>query len=195
MPSMTSNAREVGFWYSQHEPHLPKPQEFVDPDWDPALRLQVLEYVKNGRERAAYRGFSRCRFCGKSNGSLELTDGTYIWPEGFAHYIEDHLVKPPEDFIRHVLDARHDETVAELCSLLKIQRSLDTESARAGVLFLLAHIPALQAGTSPQILPPASIVEPVRDLAEFALKGGFLQAERWIRTRLEMMESSIKRSW
>ncbi len=35
-------------------------------------------------------------------GSMCLTDGTYGWPQGFAHYVEAHGVRPPEEFVRHV---------------------------------------------------------------------------------------------
>ena len=40
----------------------------------------------------------------RGNGSLELTDGTYVWPEGLAHYVEQHGVKLPGEFLEH---ARH----------------------------------------------------------------------------------------
>lgn len=26
-----------------------------------------------------------------NNGAVEYTDGTYVWPEGLAHYIYDHV--------------------------------------------------------------------------------------------------------
>lgn len=41
---------------------------------------------------------------GRENmGSNDLTDGTYIWPEGFVHYLEKHAIRPPEAFVKHVL--------------------------------------------------------------------------------------------
>lgn len=39
-----------------------------------------------------------------NNGAVEYTDGTYVWPEGLAHYIYDHGVRLPEDLIRHAQD-------------------------------------------------------------------------------------------
>ena len=36
-------------------------------------------------------------------GCCTLTDGTYVWPEGLAHYVSEHAVRPPEDFIKHAL--------------------------------------------------------------------------------------------
>jgi hypothetical protein len=41
--------------------------------------------------------------CDKQNGSGEFTDGTYAWPEGLAHYVYDHKVRLPEEFVRHAL--------------------------------------------------------------------------------------------
>jgi hypothetical protein len=46
-------------------------------------------------------GYSRCRICGKDNGAAEYTDGTYVWPEGLAHYIYDHAVRLPDELVAH----------------------------------------------------------------------------------------------
>ena len=32
---------------------------------------------------------------------VEYTDGTYVWPEGLAHYILDHAVRLPDQLVRH----------------------------------------------------------------------------------------------
>ena len=37
------------------------------------------------------------------NGNLELTDGTFLWPEGLAHYVRDHDVRLPTAFVEHIL--------------------------------------------------------------------------------------------
>lgn len=39
----------------------------------------------------------------KLMGCTTLTDGKYVWPEGLAHYISEHAVRPPEDFVKHSL--------------------------------------------------------------------------------------------
>ena len=45
---------------------------------------------------------SWCRFgCSLANGSAELTDGVFIWPEGLAHYVAEHSVALPDDFRQH----------------------------------------------------------------------------------------------
>lgn len=37
-------------------------------------------------------------------GSADLSDGTYLWPEGLAHYVEKHHVRLPAEFVKHVLE-------------------------------------------------------------------------------------------
>lgn len=58
--------------------------------------MVTLEYFSSGTRVRQYMGYSRCRFCGEMNGSAELTDGTYIWPEGLAHYLCDHNMRLPQ---------------------------------------------------------------------------------------------------
>ncbi|GHH42120.1 hypothetical protein GCM10017774_37860 [Lentzea cavernae] len=46
----------------------------------------------------AFAGKSICRFCGRDNGSTELTDGVnFVWPDGLLHYVEDHNVRLPTE--------------------------------------------------------------------------------------------------
>jgi hypothetical protein len=76
--------------------------DFVDESWDERVRNLVAGYLANGTILACAAGVSRCRLCGKANGSAEFTDGVYMWPEGLAHYVGDHSVRPPKIFIDHV---------------------------------------------------------------------------------------------
>jgi hypothetical protein len=88
----------------EHHPELPEAKDHVDPSWDRNERALVLAYVTDKKfEDEAYDGWSECRICNEMNGSHDFTDGTYIWPEGFGHYISEHDVKPPQSFIDHVL--------------------------------------------------------------------------------------------
>jgi len=41
-------------------------------------------------------GYSTCRICGQLNGTSELTDGRFIWPEGLPHDVRDHQVALPQ---------------------------------------------------------------------------------------------------
>lgn len=96
----------IGYWHSDEESEYPDPAWFVDPLWDISERTLVINFLKSGVEFNRYCGYSSCRFrCGIMDSDLgdgELTDGVYYWPEGFVHYVEEHNVKPPEDFLGHV---------------------------------------------------------------------------------------------
>ena len=67
----------------------------------------VLAYLNCDRYSAeAYRSNSDCRFDGRDGlhedgdlGSLDLTNGTWIWPERLRHYVEVHDVMLPSAFI------------------------------------------------------------------------------------------------
>lgn len=86
---------------------LPRAEDHVDLSWDRREREAVLHYVENQAFRdMSYMGFSLCRFCFCHNGSADFSDGTYVWPQGFGHYIREHGVKPPQDFIDHILMPR-----------------------------------------------------------------------------------------
>lgn len=37
-------------------------------------------------------------------GCCTLTDGKYLWPEGLAHYVECHAVRPPSHFVRRAVE-------------------------------------------------------------------------------------------
>ena len=112
--------KDVGYWREsvpkgcywpgkppdKPEYHLPDPTTVVDPEWEKENRDKIIAYLKSGEESAAYMGFPRCRFkCGKPDfemGTMDLTDGKYVWPEGLYHYVEAHNVKLPDDFIAHM---------------------------------------------------------------------------------------------
>jgi hypothetical protein len=88
------------------EPELPRVQDFIDPSWDKDERRKVVAYLKNGTERYAWRGPSMCRICGCMNGSTCLTDGEWVWPEGFDHYLQCHNVKPVAEFLAYLKERR-----------------------------------------------------------------------------------------
>lgn len=104
----------------QHEAHgLLWPGDFIDEEWSHAERALVVIYLKQTleSETMGWMGYSECRLCREKagprllgtrlehwecNGTRDFGDGVYVWPEGYAHYVEIHAVKPPEDFIEHV---------------------------------------------------------------------------------------------
>ena len=95
--------KAIGYWFNDHHPDLPKPENYVSLNWRPLERDAVIKYLKAGHVKGSWRGWSNCRMCGCMNGSQCLGDGVFVWPEGFAHYVEVHGVRPPDEFVRHVL--------------------------------------------------------------------------------------------
>lgn len=74
----------------------------MDEGWDDDERIDVVHHLEHGLVTRAYMGSSRCRFCDSAIGNLELTDGTFVWPEGLAHYVKEHGVRLPAEFVAHV---------------------------------------------------------------------------------------------
>ena len=85
---------------------LPNPKNFVDDKWDAAERAWVVQRLKAFTPFVQWRGYSGCRFGCKSHvemGTKCVTaDGTWVWPEGFAHYVERHGVRPPQEFVDYL---------------------------------------------------------------------------------------------
>jgi len=95
----------IGYWFSNDEPELPMPQNFIDTSISLSERLQLVNYLKKGKRLHEWMGYSHCRFGCKipvhEIGNACLTDGTYLWPEGLSHYIAEHEVWLPQSFIIH----------------------------------------------------------------------------------------------
>ena len=92
----------IGYWAGRAGDGWPDPADFVDLSMDEFEREDVAAHLEHGVIARAFMGLSRCRLCGELNGALELSDGTYIWPEGLAHYVRDHSVRLPHEFVEHV---------------------------------------------------------------------------------------------
>jgi hypothetical protein len=87
----------IGYWFHELAPDdLPLPQRLVG-RWRASDRALALRYLRGGRTLVRYGAAARCRFdgCGQAVGRRELTDGTFVWPEGLAHYVERHGVRLP----------------------------------------------------------------------------------------------------
>jgi hypothetical protein len=80
----------------------PDPKSFVDPSWAWEERGSVALFLELGTLVNQYRGISPCRFCDRHNGTAELTDGAFCWPEGLAHYVWEHDVRLPQLLESHV---------------------------------------------------------------------------------------------
>lgn len=96
----------IGYWEGDTEPGWPRVTDCVDEHWDETERRLVALYLEQGFIPWVQAGISWCRVCGKANGSAERTDGVYIWPEGLAHYVREHGVRPPMSVIRHIISGQ-----------------------------------------------------------------------------------------
>ncbi len=95
--------RLVGYWASEEDSRWPEIHAFVANDWDPEERSVVLHHLlSQGVKFVQFAEASWCRMgCGAYMGAGELTDGVYVWPEGLAHYLTEHTVRLPEEFVAH----------------------------------------------------------------------------------------------
>lgn len=104
----------IGYWDGPLTgPGWPSAEDFVDPAWDAEERELVADHLQSGLVAGRYMGHSVCRFCGCDNGCLELTDGCFVWPEGLAHYVLNHDVRLPKEFVTHVLEMIDDLDAAD----------------------------------------------------------------------------------
>lgn len=108
--------RLIGYWRSDTDASWPDPADHVDESWNENERRPVGWYLRHGTLLRIGMGFSPCRLCGQPNGSAEFTDGVYVWPEGLAHYVEDHSVRLPAEVIEHGLRRLDDLEQAEIDS-------------------------------------------------------------------------------
>jgi hypothetical protein len=109
----SSKLRPIGFWRNEVVPDLPHPGDWVDATWDAAERARIVDYLTRGAFAGGQAGFSYCRLCDpdgrvSDNGTREYSDGMWFWPEGFVHYVRDHGVRPPREFVTWAL-AHHEE--------------------------------------------------------------------------------------
>ena len=64
--------------------------------------LKMLGVIEAEAGSIHYKGWSDCRICGKNVGLIEFEYETWNWPVGLRHYIEKHLVKPSNEFIKFI---------------------------------------------------------------------------------------------
>lgn len=98
--------KPVGFWWTGTNSLLPHPSNMIDRSWSAKERRAVLKYLRTGRVKSRYLGFSHCR-CGCVDpvpGSADMTDEVWVWPEGLTHYVEEHGVRLPADFVTYIME-------------------------------------------------------------------------------------------
>jgi hypothetical protein len=98
----------LGYWCESSPAQylgFPDPAALVAPDWERKRRADIVSYLRAGTPQAQYMGYSTCRFADCTHrdrsclGSADLTDGQWIWPEGLWHYVHDHAVRLPDEFV------------------------------------------------------------------------------------------------
>lgn len=82
---------------------LPWPSDYIDESWGPEERERIAHYLDRGEDVAHWMGYSACRICGERLGTVDQSDGVFQWPAKFSHYLRAHSVRPPAEFIAHVL--------------------------------------------------------------------------------------------
>jgi hypothetical protein len=92
-----------GYWYSKYEPKYPSPVANDEPWEGKAEFLEKLTQKESRTPVDRYKGWSNCRLCNKNNGSTEFKTSNWRWPEGYKHYIEDHNVKPSDEFYQFIM--------------------------------------------------------------------------------------------
>ena len=96
--------KKIGYWRQKENEisDLPWPIENSGrlPD---DTKQKIIAYLRAGKEYAAWMGWSNCRICGRSNGSVCINNGGFVYPEGYVHYIQDHNVMPDLDLLAEVL--------------------------------------------------------------------------------------------
>jgi len=127
---------KVGFWKDTKSfldlsgmlQNLQDPRELVDHDWMKEKRERIAQYLDVAEHVNAWMGSSYCRFgcTGVDMGAADLSDGTYLWPEGLSHYVRVHHVRLPKRFTRHILD--------NLSILKKVSATASSEPQREALL-------------------------------------------------------------
>lgn len=122
----------IGFWHSDRETFFPHPRVFIGEALGLDIKEKLSKHIANSLVLKHYRGASPCRICNKWVGSRENTDGLFIFPEGFAHYISEHDLLPPKIFLEYALGkldkiAAEKELKAEISKLNDQAKQLETE--------------------------------------------------------------------
>ena len=92
-----------GFWYSKYEPYLPKPVPNLKPWKGQKKFLAALDKAESKARESRFKGSSKCRICGCTNGSADYKLDFWQWPDGLRHYIEKHNVRPSLAFQEFIL--------------------------------------------------------------------------------------------
>ena len=98
----------IGYWPDPESPapeDYPDPSMLVDPNWLSQEKALLVAYLRADYAIRGSWGYSWCRFqCGihdSAMGSMDYSDGVWIWPHGLPHYVECHGIVLPDEFVNH----------------------------------------------------------------------------------------------
>ncbi|MFI5297740.1 MAG: hypothetical protein ACHREM_06530 [Polyangiales bacterium] len=79
--------------------------QMVNSAWDSRERAVVAKYLRRGPigQTLSYNIEAKCPFCSHHSIERGAFDDVYCWSTDWVHYVEQHDVKPPADFVAHVL--------------------------------------------------------------------------------------------
>ncbi|MEZ6185835.1 MAG: hypothetical protein R3F62_12600 [Planctomycetota bacterium] len=102
--------RMLGFWIVSVDGPLAvcTPQTLVGEPYTSGERAELVRFLRGGSRYLQFRGYSWCRCACDAPvpelGSGHWRRGDWAWPEGFAHYVEAHGVRVPEELERAAFD-------------------------------------------------------------------------------------------
>ena len=114
----------IGFWPRECDNESPFYLLNEQKDYN---QFQLASYLQSGFKLRGWLGHSFCRFsCGiprSQMGSSDVTDGVWVWPEGFLHYVEFHNIDLPQEFVFHVQENNYQVNIPpDLKEILKYDR-------------------------------------------------------------------------
>ncbi len=63
------------------------------------LSEEVINYLKSGNGYVSIASLRDCEFCNEKHSMLYMIDGKWMWGKWLIHYIEEHHIKLPLEFI------------------------------------------------------------------------------------------------
>jgi len=122
----------IGFW-----------KEYTTIDSDQSLgsenaikygeeKKQIIKYIKSGEMIMASLGVQSCVICDQRViGTFSiLTDGTWVWPEYYAHFIEVHNLAIPSGFRKTMEASKYEVPALSKRTKNKILKRLRDEQIR-----------------------------------------------------------------
>ena len=109
----------IGYWQSssRDEQTLIHPRILVkERPYDDNEKAAIVRYMQLGVPCNHYRGFSGCRICGKILGTHERTDGKWVWPDKMDHYVDEHNIALPEEFLHTMSENNYEVPNVHLSS-------------------------------------------------------------------------------